>query len=201
MTPSNLPEKIDPKDCNETDCHLKCSKAMTCMICGKRRFQSTDWRIYPIGIAGAICGTLYLMAYSAAYYNIEPYKSQNMTPAKFFAFYSVCIFFGIALPIFLTFYSFLRNKGVNSSIKCCYKDCSANLRVKGCSKCGHPPNAIPYIFFYFAGFVAIPSALYGACMHSSPDKNGLYFSLGTLGFIICATALLAGLIGLILREK
>ena len=201
MTPSNLPERIDPKDCKESDCHLKCSRALRCMTCGKRRATSTDWRIYPIWIAGAIGGTLFLLAYSGLSYDLEPYKSQNMTPPKFFALYSVCIFFGIVLPILASVLIFFRNRELSSRARCCFHGCTANLRVKGCAKCGHPPNVIPYFFFYFAGLIAIPAAVYGACMYKQPQVNGISPALGNLGFIICVTAILAGLIGLILRES
>lgn len=196
-----MAEIIEPKDCKNKDCHLKCSQAKVCMVCGKRRKQADDWRLYIYGPTVLIGLTLFYLALSSGYYGVEPYKSQNITPIKFFLIYSICLLVGIAAPILFIFYIFFKNLKSSRRVRCCYENCDADLRSKGCKKCGHPPHPVPYIFFHFAAAVALPSAAYGACMYSQPEIAGLTSALGNLGIIISATAILAGLIGLILRER
>lgn len=200
MTPSNLPERIDPKDCKETDCHLKCSRAMRCMTCGKRRATSTDWRTHFFFAAFFMATTMAFLAMASSMASAPQYEKVVGTAPQFFAANWICLVIGIGGPIAAIIGIFYANFQKSNSKRCGFENCQANLLKGQCKQCGSPPNVKPVLMFYVAGLFAPAGAIYGGCM-SSGTRNEVTTSVGNIGFIICTAAILVGLIGLMFGDS
>lgn len=190
-------EEIDPEYCQEKECHLKCSLAQKCMVCKKKRVMGSDWRMLMVFalIPLLIVGPLALMASEG---NADPsIKGVKLPPQDFLASASWIIGTALLLSGILIYLAVSKGRVHSGQVRCCYKDCKANLRKSACVECGHPVSFIPSFYYYLGGLIGLPSAAYGACIFVIPTTGSLAtYTLGAVALIIAAGVILTCTIGL-----
>lgn len=194
-------QEIDPEYCEEKECHLKCSLAQKCMICKKKRVSSSDWRMFvflalvPLLLVGP-------MALVAAEGNADPsIKGVKLPPQDFLASASWIIGTALLVSGILIYVAISRGRVHSGKARCCYEHCSANLRRKSCSECGHPISFIPAFYYYFAGIIGLPSLVYGTLVFILPTSGSpATYTLGVGGLIIGGGVILSSVIGILLAK-
>lgn len=179
------------EECPNTDCHLKCSLAKTCQKCGDKRAFISDWRniLFLVPFPAWFGATLFGMTVSwrAYYYRYEPLSNSDLFWAS--AYYLLP---GLLVSGALLYWAIRKGTKFGNHEKCCHPGCSANLYRGKCKQCGHPPAVRPFIYYYLTGFLALPAAMFGACMYSLPLKPQVT-ATGNVGLIVAAAAVITSL--------
>lgn len=184
---------IFPEECQNPDCHLKCSLAKTCQKCGDKRVLFSDWRNFlpfvpiPIGLSLMYMGLAALVSRGAP-------LEDNFTPLRIIFSMSVILMPALAVSFAIAAIAWKKGSIFGIRRKCCLESCEADLFKGKCKKCGHPPAVTPSIFYYLAALIGLPAAGFGACMYASTPVTPVTSAVGNLGLIIAASAVLIGLI-------
>lgn len=191
---------IFPEECPETDCHLKTCLAKTCEICGNRKKIDRDWRSNVILSSLLLDGMVMFFGLTLGMNTTLDGRFREGTSLEanlaFFASTGLLVM-GI-VSIILT-YTYKKAKKESAVDKCCLASCPANLQLRSCTRCGHPPNLKPFFFVYFALFTAIPTIFLGVfllCTWGNPVRFGFFIFC----CLVSATALLIGLVAWILKR-
>lgn len=183
---------IFPEECPNPDCHLKCSLAKTCQKCGDKRVLFSDWRNilllvpFPAWVGACLFG--FVVGGRVSYYRYEPVPTNYLFLAS--AYYLLP---GLLVSGALLYWAIRKGTKFGNHRKCGHPGCSANLYRGKCKQCGHPPAVRPFIFYYLTGFLALPAAMFGACMYSLQPLKPQVSATGNVALIVAAAAVITSL--------